>query len=74
MLVLVYFHIGSTSTCIFFNIFDQKIIDGTAVVGTAKVVGRIASVVRNVQSGYLYHYLAMMIFGLMVILVWFLLV
>jgi len=59
---------------VFFNFFDQKVIDGTAVVGTAKVVGRIAAVVRNVQSGYLYHYLAMMIFGLIVILVWFLLI
>ncbi len=47
---------------------DQSFIDGLVVNGTARTVGRIASVLRGLQSGYLYHYAFAMIVGLLVLL------
>ncbi|MEM8684778.1 MAG: NADH-quinone oxidoreductase subunit L [Pseudomonadota bacterium] len=49
---------------------DQTVIDGWLVNGTANTVGRIASVVRNIQTGYLYSYAFAMIIGLAAILSW----
>ena len=53
------------------NIGDVKIIDGLMVNGTAKTVGWISSIIRNVQTGYLYHYAFAMIIGLLVFVVFF---
>jgi NADH-quinone oxidoreductase subunit L len=39
--------------------------------GSARLVGWLASVVRNVQSGFLNQYAIAMIVGLAVCLVWF---
>jgi NADH-quinone oxidoreductase subunit L len=50
---------------------DAMIIDGLIVNGSARVVGWAASVVRRVQSGYLYQYAFSMIIGLMLLLFWF---
>jgi NADH-quinone oxidoreductase subunit L len=50
---------------------DALIIDGLLVNGSARVVGWVASVVRQVQSGYLYHYAFSMIIGLLLMLFWF---
>ena len=47
---------------------DVKLIDGLVVNGTAKLVGMISSVVRHVQSGYIYHYAFSMIIGVFVLL------
>jgi len=58
---------------IFFNIGDQKLIDGAIVNGSAHLVARVASAIRHMQSGYLFHYLSVMIMGVLVILFWFLL-
>ncbi|MDH5547804.1 MAG: NADH-quinone oxidoreductase subunit L [Gammaproteobacteria bacterium] len=49
---------------------DARLIDGMMVNGTAKSVGWISSVVRNIQSGYLYHYAFAMFFGLAALLTW----
>lgn len=49
---------------------DRKLIDGVLVNGTAKAIGGIAAVLRQVQTGYLYHYAFAMIVGLAV-LIWF---
>ena len=51
---------------------DEKMIDGTLVNGTAYGIRSIASVIRNIQTGYLYHYAFAMIVGLVIILSWFL--
>ncbi len=53
------------------KIGDVLIIDGLIVNGSARVVGWVASVVRHVQSGYLYHYAFSMIIGLLLLLSWF---
>lgn len=52
---------------------DEIAIDGVLVNGTARAVGVIAAVVRQVQSGYLYHYAFAMIIGLSLLLGWLLL-
>jgi NADH-quinone oxidoreductase subunit L len=48
-------------------------IDGVLVNGTARAIGAIASVVRQVQTGYLYHYAFAMIIGLSLLIGWLLL-
>jgi len=52
---------------------DVALIDDVLVNGSARMVGWLASVVRRVQSGYLYHYAFAMIIGLSVMLAWFVL-
>jgi NADH-quinone oxidoreductase subunit L len=47
---------------------DVALIDGIMVDGSAKMVGWWAGVVRNIQSGYLYHYAFAMIIGLLALL------
>ena len=51
---------------------DQVLIDGALVNGSAATVGWIGSIVRRVQSGYLYAYAFWMVIGLAVMLGWFL--
>ena len=50
---------------------DQALIDGALVNGSWKLVGRISSVVRWMQSGYIYHYALAMIVGVFVLMTWF---
>ncbi len=47
---------------------DQTLIDGVLVNGSARAIGWVSGVVRQVQSGYLYHYAFAMIIGLLVLL------
>ncbi len=47
---------------------DVAVIDGLIVNGSAKLVGWIASISRLFQTGYVYHYAFTMIFGLLVLL------
>jgi NADH-quinone oxidoreductase subunit L len=56
----------------FWKAGDQAIIDGIVVDGSAKGIGLFASVVRRVQSGFLYSYAFWMVIGLAVMLGWFL--
>jgi NADH-quinone oxidoreductase subunit L len=49
---------------------DQLIIDGMMVNGTARSVGRLAAVMRHIQTGYLYTYAFAMIIGLTMLLGW----
>jgi NADH-quinone oxidoreductase subunit L len=47
---------------------DVALIDGIMVDGSAKMIGWWAGVIRNIQSGYLYHYAFAMILGLLALL------
>ncbi len=47
---------------------DTHVIDGAAVNGSARGVDLVAHLVRQLQSGYLYHYAFAMILGLIVLL------
>jgi NADH-quinone oxidoreductase subunit L len=49
---------------------DEILIDGVVVNGSARGIGWAAAVVRQVQSGYLYHYAFAMIIGLSALLAW----
>ena len=49
---------------------DQLIIDGIIVNGTARSVGRLAGVMRQIQTGYLYTYAFAMIIGMTLLLSW----
>ncbi len=50
---------------------DQAVIDGAVVNGSWKIVGRVAAVVRWLQSGYLYHYALAMIVGILILMTYF---
>jgi len=47
---------------------DQTLIDGLAVNGSARLIGRFAGVVRLIQSGHIYQYAFSMIIGVFVLL------
>ena len=49
---------------------DQFLIDGVLVNGTANTIGRLAGVLRQIQTGYLYTYAFAMIIGLTMFLGW----
>jgi NADH-quinone oxidoreductase subunit L len=51
------------------NVGDGKVIEGI-VNGTASMVGWWAALLRQVQSGYIYHYAFTMIIGLFALLTW----
>jgi NADH-quinone oxidoreductase subunit L len=53
---------------------DEFIIDGVLVNGTANTIGRLAGVMRQIQTGYLYTYAFAMIIGLTILLGWLILV
>jgi NADH-quinone oxidoreductase subunit L len=50
---------------------DVAAIDGALVNGSARLVGHIASVVRHLQTGYIYHYAFAMIVGVLLLATWF---
>jgi len=49
---------------------DELIIDGILVNGTANSIAKFATVLRRIQTGYLYHYAFAMFIGMTVILAW----
>jgi NADH-quinone oxidoreductase subunit L len=50
---------------------DRGVIEGGVVNASWKLVGAISSVVRRVQSGYLYHYALVMIVGVLLFMTYF---
>jgi len=50
------------------NWCDAALIDGGLVNGSANSIGRVAAVVRRIQTGYVYHYVLAMVLGLVVVL------
>ena len=57
---------------LFWKIGDVKLIDGLAVNGSARVIGWLSSVIRHIQTGYVYHYAFAMILGLFLLITFFL--
>ncbi len=56
---------------VFWRVGDQALIDGAVVNGSWKLVGKLASVVRWFQSGYIYHYALVMILGVFLLMTYF---
>ena len=52
------------------KVSDSMLIDKMLVNGSARLVGFVGSVVRPIQTGYVYHYAFFMIFSLLIILTW----
>jgi NADH-quinone oxidoreductase subunit L len=63
---------GRTAGDFLFKKGDLLVIDGIVVNGTANSVRRLAGVLRQLQTGYLYHYAFAMIIALTLFLGWFL--
>lgn len=57
----------------FYQYGDLKLVDSLLVNGAGRNVGRVSEMLRKMQSGYLYHYVFMMIVGLLIFLFWLLL-
>jgi NADH-quinone oxidoreductase subunit L len=53
---------------VLWTIGDRGLIDGFIVNGSAKTVGWFSERIRNIQTGYLYHYAIAMILGLVVLM------
>lgn len=56
-----------------YQVADMKVIDHSLVNGSGRGVTLLARILRQVQSGFLYHYAFAMILGLFILLVWMLL-
>ncbi|HEC29625.1 MAG TPA: NADH-quinone oxidoreductase subunit L [Gammaproteobacteria bacterium] len=56
---------------IFWQAGDVKLIDGLIINGSARSIGWFSSILRQIQTGYLYHYAFAMIIGLLSLLTWF---
>ncbi len=67
---LVFVNGGKKLGSLFYKIGDRKLIDGFFVNGAAYTIVKIAEKGRRIQSGYLYHYVSMMVLGLFVFLIW----
>ncbi len=50
---------------------DQAVIDGACVNGSWRIVGWVSSVIRKVQTGYLYDYALTMVLGVFVLMTYF---
>jgi len=61
---------GRRAGRLLWRVGDVGLIDGLLVNGSARTVGWLSSIVRHVQSGYLYHYAFTMIIGLLAFLTW----
>jgi NADH-quinone oxidoreductase subunit L len=56
----------------FWKVGDMLLIDGLLVNGSARLVGYFSSVVRKLQTGFIYSYAAIMIVGVLVLMTyWF---
>lgn len=61
---------GKSLANFFFKFGDLKLIDNYMVDGTGRSANRVAELMRRLQSGYLYHYVFVMIIGLLAFLIW----
>ena len=53
---------------------DKGVIDGFIIGGSTKLVAGIAAISRKLQTGYVYHYAASMLIGVIVLISFFVLV
>ncbi|MET1254536.1 NADH-quinone oxidoreductase subunit L [Aliikangiella maris] len=54
----------------FWRWIDMGVIDGWLVNGSAKTIAAISGQLRKIQSGYLFHYVLVMVLGLLAFLGW----
>ncbi len=56
---------------VFWQVGDQKIIDGAVVNGSWRVVAWVSGFARKLQTGYLYDYALMMVLGVVILMTYF---
>ena len=61
---------GVKLSYLFFKYVDETIIDGWFVNGTGKDILWVSKIVKRLQSGYVYHYVFVMVIGLVGLLAW----
>ena len=61
---------GQAFARILYRVADLKLIDDWMVNGSGRGFARLSSAIRKCQSGYLYHYVLVMVIGLIVLLCW----
>lgn len=66
----LFVRIGEKVCHILFSYADVKVIDDLMVNGSGRGITRISKIVRYLQSGYLYHYVFVMMIGLLGFMVW----
>lgn len=66
------FFVRGSKACgrLFYRFGDQKIIDGLAVNGSGKLMRWFSARGRALQNGYLYHYVTVMVLGVLAFLSW----
>ena len=52
------------------NVGDRTIIDGWMVNGSARLIGWTSALMRQLQTGYIYHYALSMVIGVVALLTW----
>jgi NADH-quinone oxidoreductase subunit L len=67
---LVFIRGGRALSSFFYNFADLKLIDDILVNGSGRGITQLSRLLRQIQSGYLYHYVFAMIIGLLVFLGW----
>lgn len=55
---------------LFWRWIDTGLIDGLVVNGSAKTIGLLSAQIKKIQTGYLYHYVLVMVVGLLAFLGW----
>jgi len=66
----VFVRAGNVVYNFFYKITDMKIVDGWMVDGSGQTVTFFSRVVRRLQTGYLYHYVFVMMLGVLAFLIW----
>lgn len=67
---LVFVKGGLSLSQLLFKYLDERIIDRWLVGGTGRDVLRLSKILRRLQSGYVYHYVFVMVLGLVGLLAW----
>ena len=67
----IFASVGREAGDALWRVGDVRLIDGLMVNGSAKAVGWFSGVLRQVQTGYLFHYAFVMIAGLLALMLWF---
>ncbi len=61
---------GLSLSQFFYRFGDMKLLDHFMVDGSGRGTTRVAQLMKRLQSGYLYHYVFVMILGLLAFLIW----
>ncbi|MCH9769899.1 MAG: NADH-quinone oxidoreductase subunit L [Gammaproteobacteria bacterium] len=67
---LIFVRFATWFSSLLYRVGDLKLVDGLMVDGSSRNMQRIARLFRRMQTGYLYHYVLVMILALLGLLIW----